>query len=119
MSSHDEPMMQLPDKADLIYEDIIVLKELTIEIPSNQITCIVGPSGCGKTSILNLVAGLQENASNQTHKTDEQIGYIFQEDRLLPWMSAYDNIAIVKKNVDSEQIHHLLKVIDLFDFKDK
>jgi len=111
--------IELLKDVHLNYDEIEVLKGFTLEIPYKKITCIVGPSGCGKTSILNILAGLEENYSGVCHTESEKIGYIFQEDRLLPWETVYKNIQIVGKEENKEEINELLKTLGLKDFKDK
>jgi NitT/TauT family transport system ATP-binding protein len=75
------------------------IARLELVIPRHRFTCLVGPSGCGKTTLLNLIAGLDKdfqgriamnNAQRQPH-----IGYVFQNPRLLPWLTVRGNIELV------------------------
>ena len=99
-----------------------VLKNIKIEIQSNEFVCIVGPSGCGKTTLMNMIGGLipydnnEEIEENLTN--DDTFGYVFQTSRLLPWLTVKENIELVSKkdtNLDI-QINHLLKEFDLLEF---
>lgn len=88
-------------------------------MPENKITCIVGPSGCGKTSILNILAGIIKLYEGISNTESNRISYIFQEDRLLPWETLYQNIRLVREEEDKEEIINLLEALELIDFKDK
>ncbi|MFV0503122.1 MAG: ABC transporter ATP-binding protein [Lachnospirales bacterium] len=100
------------------FNDIEVYKDFTLEIGLNEITCIIGPSGCGKTSILNVVSGLNKNYKGEVNINSMDVGYIFQEDRLLPWETVYNNVSIVKSN-NKKKIMEILKDLELYEFKDK
>ena len=101
---------------------IEVLKNIKIEIQSNEFVCIVGPSGCGKTTLMNMIGGLipydnnEEIEKNLTN--DDTFGYVFQTSRLLPWLTVKENIELVsKKDINLDiQINHLLKEFDLLEF---
>lgn len=75
------------------------LSDINLEIPQGGIVALVGGSGCGKTTLLRLIAGL-DRPSAGTIAVDgsvitgpsEEVGIIFQEPRLLPWLSVEDNI---------------------------
>ena len=102
-----------------------VLKNIKIEIQSNEFVCIVGPSGCGKTTLMNMIGGLIPFDNNEQigrnlddDDDDDTFGYVFQTSRLLPWLTVKENIELVSKkdtNLDIE-INHLLKEFDLLEF---
>jgi sulfonate transport system ATP-binding protein len=76
------------------------LERFTAEIRLGEIVAIIGGSGCGKSTLLRAIAGL-DRATAGTVTLDDvaisaphaKIGIIFQEPRLLPWLSVADNIA--------------------------
>ncbi|MEL0124994.1 MAG: ATP-binding cassette domain-containing protein, partial [Alphaproteobacteria bacterium] len=77
-----------------------VLKNINIEIQSNEFVCIVGPSGCGKTTLMNMIGGLIPYDNNEVEgnlDNDETFGYVFQTSRLLPWLTVKENIELVSK----------------------
>jgi sulfonate transport system ATP-binding protein len=75
------------------------LERFSAEIRPGEIVAIIGGSGCGKSTLLRAIAGL-DRASTGTVTLDNtaitaphaKIGIIFQEPRLLPWLSVADNI---------------------------
>jgi len=73
-----------------------VLADLSFEIEKSKFYSIFGPSGCGKTTILNLIAGLLSQTSGLIKISGQiEIGYVFQEDRLFPWMKIWENLDII------------------------
>ncbi len=77
-----------------------VLRTTRFEITRGSFTCIVGPSGCGKTTLMNIIGGLETPDSGDILLDDHpvragQIGYMFQNPRLMPWLSALDNVLLV------------------------
>lgn len=75
------------------------LDDLTLTVRAGEIVALVGGSGCGKTTLLRLIAGL-DNASAGTISLDghvisgpsADVGVIFQEPRLFPWLTIEDNV---------------------------
>ncbi|MDG1122286.1 MAG: ATP-binding cassette domain-containing protein [Glaciecola sp.] len=95
-----------------------VIADITLDIQHNECVCIVGPSGCGKTTLLNAVAGiLDTNTSANVELAfttpSPTIGYIFQEPRLMPWLTLYENIALVMPKADPRKITAILDAVGL------
>lgn len=94
------------------------IKNLQLFLPSNEFVCLVGSSGCGKTTLLNCLAGLDNEYDGdillgQQH-TRPKIGYIFQNPRLLPWRTVRENIELVlEPNQAPEAIDSLLDFMQL------
>ena len=87
----------------------MALQNLRFSAPEGEFACLVGPSGCGKTTLLNIVAGLDnevdgaawlKSGDGQVHPRDVAIGYMFQEPRLLPWLSVLENVRVVMDEAD-------------------
>lgn len=100
----------------------IAIKKLEFSVKAGEFIAIVGPSGCGKTTLLNMIADL-EDASQQsicTPKNPEKklieqtkVAYIFQQPRLMPWLTVRENIALVLSDDDSLRIDDLLAQVGL------
>ena len=99
------------------YQGLPVLRNLNIEVKEQEIVAIVGPSGCGKSTLLNLIAGTVKGFEGTIENHAEKTGYVFQEDRILPWLNVYDNIRIVRQREDGERIHSLIKKMHLDGFE--
>ncbi|WP_322516111.1 ABC transporter ATP-binding protein [Rhodopseudomonas palustris] len=69
-----------------------VLKDLDLEVGVGEFLCILGPSGCGKSTLLNVLAGLDKVYDGRADVSGGRIGYLFQEPRLLPWLTAEGNL---------------------------
>ncbi|NLN87371.1 MAG: ABC transporter ATP-binding protein [Syntrophomonadaceae bacterium] len=69
-----------------------VLNDFSYTFGQGEFVCICGPSGIGKTTILQLIAGLQQPDAGQMERASHNIGYVFQEPRLIPWCSVLENI---------------------------
>ncbi len=98
------------------YEGKTVINKLTLEI-ENGITCVMGESGQGKTTLLNAIAGLIPYESGTMEDKPERISYMFQEDRLFPWLTAFENVNIVAE--DPDEAERLLKLVELSGDKNK
>lgn len=74
----------------------LVLDGVDLEVGAGEFVSLVGPSGSGKSTILRSVVGLQPVASGKITLSiqSDAVGYLFQEDALLPWRSARQNVAL-------------------------
>jgi NitT/TauT family transport system ATP-binding protein len=74
----------------------LVIENLSLEVPPRGFTALFGPSGCGKSTLLNLVAGLDRDFVGEVALPEPaRIGFVFQEPRLLPWLTVEDNLKLV------------------------
>lgn len=111
------------EKISKAYGDLTVLDEFDLQIEEGKVTCLFGPSGCGKTTLLNVVSGLIKKDSGRILGLEnKRISYIFQEPRLIPWMTVEENIYFVIKNIISKEeaaqlVIKYLEYVDLIDFK--
>ena len=84
---------------------LCAIRDLQFTTHDQQFTAIVGPSGAGKSTLLNLIAGLDRDFSGSLARSDEQppLGFMFQEARLLPWLTVQQNIELVISGLPSSQ----------------
>ena len=72
-----------------------VLEDFSLELPEQGAVCLFGPSGCGKTTLLHILAGLiQPDRGTVAGLEGKRLSMVFQEDRLLPWLTAAQNVAL-------------------------
>lgn len=95
-----------------------VLKNLNIDLRASEVTALLGPSGVGKSSLLRVLAGLQkpQNGTILFHgkplkSPNPELGFVFQEHCLLPWLNLEENVAFGlnfhnQKKIDKQTIKH-------------
>lgn len=78
----------------------VALDGIDLTLPAGRITVVIGPSGCGKSTLLRLLAGLElpssgriRLAGEELHGPSPQVGVVFQEPRLFPWLDVLHNVA--------------------------
>jgi ABC-type nitrate/sulfonate/bicarbonate transport system ATPase subunit len=98
-----------------------VVHDVAFRMRPGEFVAIVGPSGCGKTTLLNIVAGLDADFTGSVSLGEQapstaRIGYVFQNPRLLPWRTVYENITLVLPGAaDRTAILRLLEEVGLAD----
>ena len=101
-------------------KDLPVLQNLTAEFPEQSITVILGRSGCGKTTLLRILAGFEPHNSGEVFTpAKEKIGMVFQEPRLMPWLTVWKNITfgVPKERLAPAAVDRLLKMTGLTGFE--
>ncbi len=75
------------------------VRDTTLVVAAGEFVSVVGPTGCGKSTLLNVAAGLLEPSTGSVTVLGEPLrginaraGYLFQQDALMPWRSALDNV---------------------------
>lgn len=97
-------------------KELVVLKDISIQIPAGKLTMLRGRSGSGKTTLMNLLSALDypksgevlfegQEIQNMTERDREtirktQIGFVFQSVALIPMMTAYENVEFVLRLAD-------------------
>lgn len=81
------------------FGDLLVLDDLSFEVKTGELLCVVGPTGCGKTTFLNSLTKLYDVTSGEILLNGESvdpkkhnISYILQEESTFPWLSVEENI---------------------------
>lgn len=88
-------MLKVTD-VSLAYGTEPVLEKVSLEIATGEFVSLVGPSGSGKTSILRAITGLQTPLAGTVSLAvgKKEVGFLFQDDALLPWRTARENVAL-------------------------
>ncbi|MCR5278252.1 MAG: ABC transporter ATP-binding protein [Lachnospiraceae bacterium] len=87
-----------------------ILKDIDFSVKEGEFICLLGPSGCGKSTILNLISGLDMDYSGKVFidgqlvsnartsvELTRRMTYLFQEPRLLPWLTVEKNLFFALK----------------------
>jgi NitT/TauT family transport system ATP-binding protein len=84
---------------------IPVIDRVSFTVEAGEFVCLLGPNGCGKTTLLRIIGGLEPATRGRVSLDGDpivarqphahRIGVVFQEDRLLPWTTLRDNVALV------------------------
>ena len=102
------------------FETKSVLDDVNLIFEAGKVTAIMGPSGQGKTTLARIISGLEKADSGKIliggleageESRVSRTAFLFQEDRLLPWLNIYDNIAI--GGGDSEGIKELADQLEI------
>jgi ABC-type nitrate/sulfonate/bicarbonate transport system ATPase subunit len=95
------------------------IRDLGFQARAGEFVAIVGPSGAGKTTLLKLISGL-DTALEGTVQLPAQStpGFMFQEPRLMPWLTVQQNLALVDKTATGERLARLLEQVGLKDCAD-
>lgn len=77
------------------------VQPVDVRVADGEFVAVLGPTGCGKSTLLNIAAGLMPPSSGESlifgqrlQGLNIQAGYLFQQDALMPWKTARDNVAI-------------------------
>ena len=107
------------------------LQPVDLTIPAGSFVSFVGPSGCGKSTLLNMIAGLTQPTAGTISQrgrlvngVNTGVGYMTQQDSLLPWRTAAQNVGLPltirgeKPAVIDARVRHMLERVGLSDFAD-
>lgn len=81
-----------------------VIKDCSLLVEAGQAICLCGPSGVGKTTLLEIAAGLSQPDTGEITHGSTSISCVFQDDILVPWLTALDNILLVHPRNNNEQV---------------
>ena len=95
------------------YGEKTPIRDLTLALPDAGVIGVFGASGSGKTTLLRLLAGRIQPASGTVEGLyGKRVSMVFQEDRLLPWRTALENVALVRDGSSGEAMR-LLDAMEL------
>ncbi|MBE6831671.1 MAG: ABC transporter ATP-binding protein [Ruminococcaceae bacterium] len=108
--------------------DVKAINNVSLNIYKGEFVSLIGPSGCGKTTLLRLISGLEQDYEGEIVLEGRRIekpgldrGMIFQEHRLLPWLTVGANVALGlpgSKSHNKERVQFYLERVGLEDFID-
>jgi len=110
---------------------IQALHDCSLEIASGSFTVFIGKSGSGKTTLFKLIAGLEQPDSGTVEFTTEQtggtmpkLGFMFQDPRLLPWLTVEQNLALafppVKSKAEKAAVkNEIMRILSLTGLSDR
>src|SRR5271155_226621 len=112
---------------------LLVLKDILLTINPGEFVCIVGGSGCGKTTLLRIIAGLENEYQGAVFLDGKKLigtgldrGVVFQEHRLLSWLTVHDNVGFGlaglppqerSREEPSRDIRHYISLVGLDKFE--
>ncbi|MBC9785488.1 ABC transporter ATP-binding protein [Heliobacterium chlorum] len=105
--------------------DVAALKDINLTVREGEFISIVGSSGCGKSTMLRIIAGLETQFEGILRLGGQPIaepgldrGFVFQEHRLLPWLTVRENVAFgLLTNPKEDQDKLIQEHIDLVELK--
>ena len=121
------------EKVDKSYDgEILVVKDLNLDVPKGEFLTMLGPSGSGKTTVLMMLAGFETPTSGEIYldgnpissipPNKRGIGMVFQNYALFPHMTVKENLEFplevrkMKKSVIDEKVSNALSMVELQDF---
>lgn len=107
---------------------LLALKNILLTINPGEFVCIVGGSGCGKTTVLRIIAGLETEYEGAVFLDGKKLagtgldrGVVFQEHRLLSWLTVHDNVGFGLSGLAPEErsrdIRHYIGLVGLDQFE--
>ncbi len=122
-----EVIINLEEKRYLDEPKVHALGKVKMKVSPGEFVCILGPNGCGKSTLLKLVLGIEGGYKGKISIGNKEViepsrncRIVFQEPRLLPWLSVEENIkfGIISNKADyKENINQLLKLLHLEKFR--
>ncbi|WP_280171288.1 ABC transporter ATP-binding protein [Agrobacterium pusense] len=111
------------DVREKAFGDIVVLQDIHLGLGDGEAAVLLGPSGCGKSTLLRIAAGLDRrfagavtiNTAEEDGATDTPpIAFVFQEPRLMPWLTVSENIGYAAgKKFDVQRVEGLINDVGL------
>lgn len=112
----------LSKKYQTITKEVESLKNINLDLYEGEILGIVGPSGSGKSTLLNILTELDKDYSGYFTKNVEiNIGYMMQNDALLPWKTVYENCIMglkLKHLLNDEYINYTKTLLNKYGLGD-
>ncbi|MBX8498568.1 ABC transporter ATP-binding protein [Pseudomonas lijiangensis] len=118
-TTDDQPLLLDLHVEHKAFGDTAVLGRLDLQLQAGEIVSLLGPSGCGKSTLLRLVAQLDQDFRGQLRQRPDEVGFVFQEPRLMPWLTVAENIGFSQdKDYDRARVNSLIDEVGLTGFAD-
>lgn len=127
MSKKDAKKVVEITNLDKYFDNVQALDNVSLEVGEGEFVSVIGVSGCGKSTLIRIIGGLETATSGtvlvngeRVIKPSRKIGFVFQDHRLLPWLTVSQNIklALDKKIKNKDEIvKKYLKLVDLEAFE--
>ncbi|MFZ3336033.1 MAG: sn-glycerol-3-phosphate ABC transporter ATP-binding protein UgpC [Xanthobacteraceae bacterium] len=117
------------------FDNVEVVRNISLDIPDNEFVVLVGPSGCGKSTTLRMIAGLEEISAgdiyiggevvNDLPPKDRDIAMVFQNYALYPHMSVFENMSFglklrkFPKDEIKKRVDHAARILDITELLDR
>jgi ABC-type nitrate/sulfonate/bicarbonate transport system ATPase subunit len=89
----------------------VILHDIGLTVPPGQIVALLGRSGGGKSTLLRIAVGLDTAFEGHVRRPPGRLGVVFQEPRLLPWLTVADNLRLVVPGITVSRINDLLELV--------
>lgn len=100
--------------------EVPVLRGVNLSLSAKDITILLGQSGCGKTTLLRIIAGLEQKDGGSVEQEGiARLGIVFQEPRLMPWLTVEHNIMFGRSRgeINQEELVRLIGLAGLEGFE--
>ncbi len=98
--------------------EIEAINNISLDIFTDEFVAIVGPSGCGKSTLLNIIGGIDnKNSGEIIFDRGIKVGYMLQDDCLLPWLNIMDNCLLglkINNLLTDDNINYVRELINKY-----
>ena len=100
-----------------------ILKDFSLQLQAHKVLAVIGKSGCGKSTLMRLISGLLKPTQGRiVLGKDMRVGVVFQDPRLLPWKTVFENVALPIRNETLEKqkavVDEVLELVGLVHAQD-
>lgn len=111
-------MLALQNVSRTFNEGQAGFQNISFTIREGEIIGILGTSGCGKSTLLRVLSGLDEGYQGHVSVKKSEVGMMFQEPRLMPWLPVKDNIEFgIKEDQKKQKIQEYIDLVGLTGFE--